>query len=138
MLYSARASIQTHESPLHSIVCLSGSARHAVLIRNSRLASRAHPSIAQGFFSGERQKWQDTTYPVYGEIAGPIVMIGFGSIGHGTLPLIERHFKYDKNRLNRGGAREDAKDAEIFARHGVRHVRAAVTKDNYKELLKRS
>ena len=31
-------------------------------------------------------------WPVYGEITGPVVMIGFGSIGRGTLPLIERHF----------------------------------------------
>ncbi|NVK59868.1 MAG: saccharopine dehydrogenase NADP-binding domain-containing protein, partial [Rhodobacteraceae bacterium] len=34
-------------------------------------------------------------YPVYGRIDGPIVMIGFGSIGKGTWPLIERHFDYD-------------------------------------------
>jgi homospermidine synthase len=26
-------------------------------------------------------------------------MIGFGSIGKGTLPLIERHFSYDKKRF---------------------------------------
>ena len=31
-------------------------------------------------------------WPVHGTIDGPIVMIGFGSIGRGTLPLIERHF----------------------------------------------
>ena len=41
----------------------------------------------------------DQKWPVYGEITGPIVMIGFGSIGRGTLPLIERHFKFDKSRL---------------------------------------
>ena len=40
-----------------------------------------------------------TTWPVHGRIDGPIVMIGFGSIGKGVLPLIERHFKYDRNRL---------------------------------------
>ena len=38
-------------------------------------------------------------WPVHGEITGPIVMIGFGSIGKGTLPLIERHFKFDKSRM---------------------------------------
>ena len=38
-------------------------------------------------------------WPIHGEITGPIVMIGFGSIGRGTLPLIERHFKFDKSRL---------------------------------------
>ena len=35
----------------------------------------------------------------YGQIKGPIVMIGFGSIGKGTLPLIERHFTYNKNQM---------------------------------------
>ena len=38
-------------------------------------------------------------WPVYGKITGPIVMIGFGSIGKGTLPLIERHFDFDKSRI---------------------------------------
>ena len=40
-----------------------------------------------------------TTWPVHGRIGGPIVMIGFGSIGQGTLPLIERHFDFDKSRF---------------------------------------
>jgi homospermidine synthase len=31
-----------------------------------------------------------TNWPVHAKIDGPIVMIGFGSIGKGTLPLIER------------------------------------------------
>ena len=38
-------------------------------------------------------------WPVHARIDGPIVMIGFGSIGKGTLPLIERHFNYDKKRF---------------------------------------
>ena len=38
-------------------------------------------------------------WPRYGRIAGPIVMIGFGSIGKGTLPLIERHFEFDQERF---------------------------------------
>ena len=41
----------------------------------------------------------EVEYPIYGEITGPIIMIGFGSIGRGTLPLIERHFKFDLSRL---------------------------------------
>ena len=40
-------------------------------------------------------------HPVHGRIDGPIVMIGFGSIGKGTLPLIERHFEFDKSRVRR-------------------------------------
>ena len=38
-------------------------------------------------------------WPVHARIDGPIVMIGFGSIGKGSLPLIERHFHYDKKRF---------------------------------------
>ena len=38
-------------------------------------------------------------WPTYGRIEGAIVMIGFGSIGKGALPLIERHFEFDKERL---------------------------------------
>ena len=30
---------------------------------------------------------------------GPIVMIGFGSIGKGTLPLIERHLAFDHEKF---------------------------------------
>ncbi|MEZ5715353.1 MAG: saccharopine dehydrogenase NADP-binding domain-containing protein [Paracoccaceae bacterium] len=40
-----------------------------------------------------------TEYPVYGRIDGPVVIIGFGSIGRGTLPLIERHFEFDADKL---------------------------------------
>ena len=40
-----------------------------------------------------------TEWPVHGTIDGPIVMIGFGSIGKGTLPLIERHFGFDRERF---------------------------------------
>ena len=38
-------------------------------------------------------------WPLYGRIDGPVVMIGFGSIGKGTLPLIERHFEFDRTRF---------------------------------------
>jgi homospermidine synthase len=43
----------------------------------------------------------ETESPIHAEITGPIVMIGFGSIGRGTLPLIERHFSFDKKRIRR-------------------------------------
>ena len=38
-------------------------------------------------------------WPIHGRIDGPFVMIGFGSIGKGTLPLIERHFDFDQSRF---------------------------------------
>ncbi|MCV3765827.1 homospermidine synthase [Rhizobium sp. TRM95796] len=76
----------------------------------------------------------ESTHPVYGEITGPIVMIGFGSIGRGTLPLIERHFKFDKNRMV--VIDPNADETGILAKHGVKHIQAHVTQENYKSLLK--
>ncbi|KAA0972390.1 homospermidine synthase [Aureimonas fodinaquatilis] len=74
------------------------------------------------------------TYKVHGEITGPVVMIGFGSIGRGTLPLIERHLKFDKSRLTV----IDPSDANrhILDERGIRFVQDAVTRKNYEELLK--
>src|ERR1700744_6634914 len=70
--------------------------------------------------------------PIHAKISGPVVMIGFGSIGKGTLPLIERHFDYDKSRLVIIDPHEDG---ELAKQHGVRFIKQAITKDNYREVL---
>jgi homospermidine synthase len=74
-----------------------------------------------------------SNWPVHGKITGPIVMIGFGSIGRGTLPLIERHFEYDKSRFV-VIAPDDA-DRALLDERGIRFIKEAVTRDNYKALL---
>ena len=38
-------------------------------------------------------------FPVHARFDGPIVMIGFGSIGRGTLPLLERHIQFDRSKF---------------------------------------
>jgi homospermidine synthase len=73
-------------------------------------------------------------WPVYGSITGPIVMIGFGSIGKGTLPLIERHFKYDKSRFT--VIDPDDKDRHLLDERGITFIKKALTRDNFVELLK--
>ena len=73
-------------------------------------------------------------WPIHGRITGPIVMIGFGSIGKGTLPLIERHFHYDKKRFV--VIDPEDKDRGILDERGIRFIHEAVTKHNYKKLLK--
>src|SRR3978361_1817724 len=73
-----------------------------------------------------------TTSQIHPEISGPIVMLVFGSIGKGTLPLIERHFDYDKSRFVIIDPHEDG---EIATKHGVRFIKQAITKDNYREVL---
>src|SRR6201987_5203906 len=69
---------------------------------------------------------------IHAKISGPIVMIGFGSIGKVTLPLIERHFDYDKSRFVIIDPHEDG---ELARKHGVRFIKEAVTRDNYREFL---
>lgn len=73
-------------------------------------------------------------WPVHGTISGPIVMIGFGSIGRGALPLIERHFNYDKKRFTV----IDPVDADrgLLDERGIRFVKEAVTEENHVDLLK--
>ena len=72
-------------------------------------------------------------HPVHGRIDGPIVMIGFGSIGRGTLPLIERHFEFDKSRFVVIDPVD--KDRKLLDERGIRFIQEAVTRENYRELL---
>ena len=72
-------------------------------------------------------------WPVYHKIDGPIVMIGFGSIGRGMLPLLERHFEFDKKRLVVIDPVDD--DRKLLDDRGIRYLKEFVTKENYKTLL---
>ncbi|WP_152048060.1 homospermidine synthase [Aureimonas psammosilenae] len=76
---------------------------------------------------------KSSPYPIYAAITGPIVLLGFGSIGRGTLPLIERHFTFDKSRM----VVIDPKDADrgLLDERGIRFVQQAVTRKNYEEIL---
>ncbi len=75
----------------------------------------------------------NTKWPVHAEITGPLVMIGFGSIGRGTLPLIERHFRFDISRMVVIDPRND--DKALLDKRGIRYVQQHVTRDNYRDLL---
>ncbi len=75
-----------------------------------------------------------TDFPVHGTITGPIVMIGFGSIGRGTLPLIERHFTFDNERFT--VIDPEAKDRALLDERGIRFLQERVTRDNLDELLR--
>ena len=73
------------------------------------------------------------TYPNHGRIDGPIVIIGFGSIGQGTLPLIERHFTYDPHRVH---VIEPSDEHRTFLeQRGVHFVHHPVTRENYRAML---
>ncbi len=65
---------------------------------------------------------------------GPIVMIGFGSIGRGVLPLILRHIGCDRSQITILDPSTESK--HIADKEGVRFVQQGLTKDNYKQVLK--
>ena len=71
-----------------------------------------------------------THWPRHGRITGPIVMIGFGSIGKGTLPLIERHSS-STGPFRRHRPGRFRSQAPRRARGAVRAE--ALTRDNYRE-----
>ena len=73
------------------------------------------------------------TYPTYGRIDGPIAIIGFGSIGKATLPLIERHFDYDASKLV--VIDPSAESNNFLSQHGIRHLEVGLTPENYREVL---
>jgi homospermidine synthase len=64
---------------------------------------------------------------------GRIVMIGFGSIGQGILPLILRHIGTSSDRITIVTA-EDAGQSEA-AEFGVKFVKTALTQGNYRQVL---
>ena len=72
-------------------------------------------------------------HEVHVKFAGKIVFVGFGSIGQGVLPLILRHIGTSSDRItivtaDNGGRSE----AEQF---GVKFVKTALTRDNYRQVL---
>ena len=73
-------------------------------------------------------------WPVHAHCTGPIVMIGFGSIGKGTLPLLERHIGFDKSRMV-VIAPDDA-GREILDARGIAFRHEALTIENYIDVLK--
>lgn len=76
------------------------------------------------------QNWR-----VHAKITGPVIMIGFGSIGRGTLPLIERHFDYDESRFKVIDPKVAEADKKLLQERNIPLIEEAVTKDNYRELL---
>lgn len=69
----------------------------------------------------------------YGRLPGPVVIIGFGSIGRGVLPLILRHFDVASEDIVVVAPNSDG-DA-ILKEYGVRRIESAISADNYVEVI---
>jgi homospermidine synthase len=72
-------------------------------------------------------------WPVHARFDGPIVMIGFGSIGKGTLPLIERHIAHDPSKMV--VIAPDDTDRELLDQRQLKFLHLAITKANYRDVL---
>jgi homospermidine synthase len=67
------------------------------------------------------------------DFPGRIVIVGFGSIGQGVLPLILRHIGVTPERITIVTA-EDV-GAEEAARYGVRFIKQRLTRENFRRAL---
>ncbi len=64
---------------------------------------------------------------------GRVVMVGFGSIGQGVLPLILRHIDMPRERIVIVTAEERGRD--VAAEYGAEFRVEALTRDNYRAVL---
>jgi homospermidine synthase len=64
---------------------------------------------------------------------GPIVMVGFGSIGKGTLPLIERHIAFDREKFV--VIAPDDTDRRLLDQRQICFMHLALTRENYRDVL---
>jgi homospermidine synthase len=65
--------------------------------------------------------------------SGRVVMVGFGSIGQGVLPLILRHIDMPRERIVIVTAEERGR--EVAAEFGIEFRQVALTRDNYRDVL---
>ena len=68
-----------------------------------------------------------------GAIDGPLVMIGMGSIGRATLPLLDRHIAFDKSRAI---ALDPLAERKQYAdEYGIAFRQVKLTPENFVEIL---
>jgi homospermidine synthase len=73
-------------------------------------------------------------FPVHVTFSGRLVMVGFGSIGQGVLPLILRHVGITADRISIVTA-DDAGQREAVE-FGVKFVNKPLTRENFEQVLR--
>jgi homospermidine synthase len=74
---------------------------------------------------------QIPNYEIYFE--GPIIIIGFGSIGSGLLPLIDRHIKQPIKNIT--VISPDNHNEHIATKYGANFLHTGLTEENYEAVL---
>jgi len=72
-------------------------------------------------------------FPVHTQFQGRLVIVGFGSIGQGVLPLILRHIGMDKSRITIVTA--DSRGRDEAQELGVRFMQQPLDRNNFKQVL---
>jgi len=62
-----------------------------------------------------------------------LVIVGFGSIGQGVLPLLLRHLELAAERITIITA--ESRGHDVAAEYGIRFIQTALTRNNYRALL---
>ena len=70
---------------------------------------------------------------IHASFSGRLVMLGFGSIGQGVLPLILRHIDLPADRITIVTAEERGR--AVAAEYGVKFIIEPATRENYRDLL---
>jgi homospermidine synthase len=70
---------------------------------------------------------------ILADFRGPIVMIGFGSIGRGTLPLLLRHIRLDRQKFVI--IDPDDSNRHLAEKEGLSFKKLAITRENYVNTL---
>jgi homospermidine synthase len=72
-------------------------------------------------------------FPVHVVFPGKIVMVGCGSIGQGTIPLLLRHIGITADRIT--VVTSDQRGEKVAAEFGVRFIKQPLNKENYHGVL---
>jgi homospermidine synthase len=81
-----------------------------------------------------RKATREVSSKKYLDFKGRMVMVGFGSIGHGVLPLIFRHIGIKPSQVTIIAEDDRGGSAEI-ERYGVEFIRKRLTQSNYRSVL---
>jgi homospermidine synthase len=72
-------------------------------------------------------------YQKYVALPGRLVIVGFGSIGQGVLPLLLRHLEIAPGRITIITA--EPRGHEVAAEYGIRFIEMTLTRENYQTIL---
>jgi homospermidine synthase len=69
----------------------------------------------------------------YVAFTGRLLIVGFGSIGQGSLPLLLRHLVIDPGRVTIITA--EPRGSDVAAEYGITFIKTALTRENYRAVL---